>query len=88
MDLAEYPAAKAASDAKVDVLRQAVAKSAEEEAGQRARAEVMDLEARWDELDIDSRRRVVQALVERIEVGPAVKGRNYYPPERVGVTHR
>lgn len=34
----------------------------------------MDLQARRDELDIESRRRVVQALAERIGVGPAVKG--------------
>lgn len=70
------------------MLRQALARYAEEEAAQRARAEVMDLQARGDELEIESRRRVVQALAERIEVGPAVKGRNYYSPERVKVTHR
>jgi hypothetical protein len=40
----------------------------------------MDLRAKWDDLGIEDRRRVVQALIERIEVGPAVKGRNCYLP--------
>jgi len=31
---------------------------------------------------------VVQALAERIEVGPAVKGRNFYSPDRVKLAHR
>jgi hypothetical protein len=65
-----------------------MARSAEDEALQRTRAEAVDLRARWDDLDIDSRRRVVQALAERIEVGPAVKGRNFYSPDRVKVTYR
>ena len=30
---------------------------------------------------------MVQALAARIEVGPAVKGRNLYPPEQVKVTY-
>ena len=33
-------------------------------------------------------RPVAQALAERIEVGAAVKGRNFYSPERVKVTYR
>jgi hypothetical protein len=55
---------------------------------QRARAEAVDLRAKWDDLGIEDRRRVVQALAERIEVGPAVRGRNFYVPERVKVTYR
>ena len=30
---------------------------------------------------------MVQALAARIEVGPAVKGRNFYSPERAKVTY-
>jgi hypothetical protein len=48
----------------------------------------MDLRAKWDDLDIERRRRLVQALAERIEVQPALKGRNFYSPERVKVTYR
>ncbi|MGA3221511.1 MAG: hypothetical protein ABSE77_20985 [Acidimicrobiales bacterium] len=88
MDLAEFRAAKAANDRAMQALREMMARSAEDEALQRTRAEAVDLRARWDDLDIDSRRRVVQALAERIEVGPAVKGRNFYSPDRVKVTYR
>jgi hypothetical protein len=65
-----------------------MARSAEEEVLQRTRAEAVDLWARWDELDIESRRRLVQALAERVEVGSAVRGRNFYSPDRVEVTYR
>ena len=41
-----------------------------------------------DELDIDSRRSMVQALADRVEVGPVVRGRNFYSPERVRATPR
>jgi hypothetical protein len=44
--------------------------------------------AKWDDLGLEDRRRVVQALAERIEVGPAVRGKNFYVPERVKVTYR
>jgi len=88
MDLAEFRAAKAANDRKIEALRKVLAKSAEEEAQERARAEALDLWAKWDDLDVENRRRVVAALTERVEVGPAVRGRNFYWPERVRVTYR
>ena len=87
MELAEYRAASTANKRKEQSLRETVAKSAEMEALQRTRADAVDLTAKWDELDVEDRRRVVQALAERIEVGPAVKGRNFYSPERVKVTY-
>ena len=88
MDLAEFGTARAANERAMQSLRQAMARSAEEEALQRTRAEAVDLWAKWDELDVDGRRRVVHALAERVEVGPAVRGRNFYSPERVKVTYR
>ena len=54
----------------------------------RARAEAVDLRSKWDDLGIEDRRRVVQALAERIEVGPAMKGPNFYGPDRVEITYR
>jgi hypothetical protein len=72
----------------MQALRGTLAKSAEEEALLRTRAEAVDLRDKWDDLGIEDRRRVVQALAERIEVGPAVRGRNFYVPERVKVTYR
>jgi len=88
LDLAEFRAAKATNERAMQALRGTLAKSAEEEALLRTRAEAVDLRDRWDDLGIEDRRRVVQALAERIEVGPAVRGRNFYVPERVKVTYR
>ena len=39
---------------------------------QRTRAEAMNPWARWDDLDVEDRRRVVQSQAEQIEVGLAV----------------
>jgi ssDNA-binding replication factor A large subunit len=88
LDLAEFRAAKATNDRAMQAMRETLARSAEDEAMQRARAQAVDLRAKWDDLGIEDRRRVVQALAERIEVGPAVRGRNFYVPERVKVTYR
>jgi hypothetical protein len=40
------------------------------------------------EREATARHWFVEALAERSEVGPAVKGRNFYVPERVKVTYR
>lgn len=88
MDLAELRAAKAANDQKLQALRETMAQSAEEEALQRTQAEAIDLRAKWADLDIDAKRRFVRALAERIDVMPAVRGRNFYTPDRVTVTYR
>jgi 3-hydroxyacyl-CoA dehydrogenase len=88
LDVAEFRAAKAANDRALRTLQETMARSAEDEAMQRTRAEAVDLRAKWDDLGIEDRRRVVEALAERIEVGPAAKGRNFYVPERVKVTYR
>jgi site-specific DNA recombinase len=50
--------------------------------------EVDGLRARWLELGHDQRREVLAALVERIEIGPAVRGRNQFDATRVTVTLR
>ena len=88
MELAEYREARAANERKLQAVRESLARSAEEEAMKRTRTEAIDLQGKWDDLDVEDRRRVVQALAERIEVGPAVKGRNFYSPERVKVAYR
>lgn len=54
---------------------------------ERTRAEVVDLKAKWDELDVKDRRPVVQALAERIEVGRRSNA-GTSAPDRVKVTCR
>ena len=88
LDIAEFRTARATNERAMQTLRATMAKSAQHEALQRTRAEAVDLRAKWDDLDIDSRRRLVMALAPRIEVVPAVRWRNFYPPERVRVLHR
>ncbi len=46
------------------------------------------LRASWTELSTDRRRAVLAAVVERVTIGPAVRGRNRFDPERVDVTWR
>jgi site-specific DNA recombinase len=46
------------------------------------------LEAIWPDLDIDQRRAIVTALIDRVDVGPAVAGRNYFDPGRVSIAWR
>lgn len=42
----------------------------------------------WPGMSFDQRRAVLGALVDRVVVGPAVRGRNRFDPERVGVDWR
>jgi site-specific DNA recombinase len=88
LDIAEFRAARVANERAMQALRETLARSAEQEALERTRAEALDLRAKWDDLDIDRRRQVVHALAERIEVGPALRGRNFYSPDRVTVRYR
>lgn len=43
---------------------------------------------RWQELNFDQRRVVIDAVVDRIVVGPALKGRNFFDPDRVSISWR
>lgn len=46
------------------------------------------LAARWEAEGMPWRRALVAAVVEEVRVGPAVKGRNFFDPERVAVVWR
>lgn len=47
-----------------------------------------DLSTAWDGLTFDQQKAILAAFIERVVVGPAVKGRNFFDPERVSVTWR
>jgi DNA invertase Pin-like site-specific DNA recombinase len=42
----------------------------------------------WESVDLEQRRQLVGLIVDRVEVGPAVKGRNRFDPERVQIAWR
>ncbi len=46
------------------------------------------LRAEWQSRSVAWRRSLVAALVESVEVGPAVQGRNFFDPERVSIVWR
>jgi site-specific DNA recombinase len=46
------------------------------------------LRTSWPELDHDTRRDVLGALIERIEIGPGIRGLNKFDPRRVNVIWR
>lgn len=45
-----------------------------------------DVRSRWSGLDLPQRRAVVTAVIDAVWIGPAVRGRNFFDPNRVRVT--
>jgi site-specific DNA recombinase len=42
----------------------------------------------WDSAGLEARRQLVGLIVEKVEIGPAVPGRNKFDPERIRITWR
>jgi hypothetical protein len=47
-----------------------------------------DLKRVWEKEELDWRRALLSAVLERVEVGSAVKGRNFFDPGRVRIIWR
>jgi hypothetical protein len=47
-----------------------------------------DLPGRWEDLTFDQRRAVLAAVVERVEIQPATRGRHFFDPARLHVVWR
>lgn len=88
LDKRSWLRAKARLDERIDAARSELRtmSSAPELAPFAGRRGV--LRSAWPDLDIDQRRAVVGAVVGVVSVGPAVRGRNVFDPERVEVTWR
>jgi DNA invertase Pin-like site-specific DNA recombinase len=79
---AEWLVARDAVQARLDVARGRLAENA-------VRIPVaVDLPGRWSDLTFDQRRAVLSAVVERVEVRPATRGRHFFDPERLNVVWR
>lgn len=85
IDRAGWRAARIRLDAERAELAKTVAAEGRR-SGMVAFADVDDLAAAWDGLDIERRRQLLGEVIDRVTLGPAVKGRNRFDPERVSVT--
>ena len=82
---AEYTAAKKRADETIDTIRGQLAASSSVLAGIDG-----DVAAWWDHDDTttDQRRALLLAVLEHVEVGPALMGRNRFDPDRLTIRWR
>jgi site-specific DNA recombinase len=85
---AEWMAARNAIERRLEVARRNLARSTRTTALGGFLGAPGALRAAWPDLPLDRQRAVLGAVVDRVTVGPAVRGRNRFDPERVDVTWR
>lgn len=79
----EFIAARSAVESKIEAARQKLARiDSGRVFADFPRSESL-LRTAWDERGLDWRRAVVDAVLERVILHPAVKGRNFFDPKRV-----
>jgi len=83
-----YKRASARLDARRAAAQQLLSTSATVDRRADVFADATPMGERWPALNFDQRRVVLDAAVERIEVGPAVRGRNFFDADRVAITWR
>ncbi len=85
----EWLAARGPLEADLDRARRALARRTRTTALDRLGGlDVTGLRERWEAMDLTGRAAVLGAVVERVEIGPAVRGRNRFDSERVRVVWR
>ncbi len=82
---AEYLAARAAVETRIETLR---GKLASTQMGGFQLPAGKTLGEWWEAAGIEARRDLLEAVVEKVMVGPAVKGRNFFDPARVTLIWR
>lgn len=88
IDRTQFAAATRALDERMATLRSRMAQQVTDARLAAVAADSDRLTASWPDLSLDQRRTVVAALVETVEVHPAVRGRNRFDPDRVRVQFR
>ena len=81
----DWRAATAALDARQDALESQLAAVTQRHAVTPMSASIV---GRWPDLSHDRRRAVLAAVIKTVEIGPAVRGRNYFDADRVSITWR
>jgi site-specific DNA recombinase len=80
----EWVAARAPLERRRDEARRAISSTVDEHVLEPlARGD--DVRANWEKLDIDRRRAVIRALIDRVVIRPGTPGRKAFDPERVDV---
>ncbi|MCA1853423.1 MAG: recombinase family protein [Beggiatoa sp.] len=79
----EFLAAKGAIEAKIEEARADLSKVESGRVFMDFPRSERALRATWDERGLDWRRAVVDAVLEKVVLHPAVKGRNFFDPHRV-----
>lgn len=83
-----YKKAAARLEARRVDAQQALSASATQDRRSGVLTDPVPLGQRWPDMNFDQRRVVVDAVVDRIVVGPAVRGRNFFDPDRVSIVWR
>lgn len=84
----EYEASRPSLVARLESLQRRLARLTAVERRSEWLGRGAELRAEWEGMTLDQRRAVLSGLVERVVVAPAVKGRNFFDPERVVVRWR
>jgi DNA invertase Pin-like site-specific DNA recombinase len=81
----EWMVARAGIDDRIHNLRSRLASGQRAAITQSALARRGGRGWRWEELDFSQQRAVLEVLLEYVEIGPAVRGRNTFDPARVRI---
>lgn len=85
---AEWLAARKAVEGRLETARRSLVRRTGNSAIEAYVGKPGALAATWDVLTLDQQRTVLTAIVDRVTVSPAVKGRQKFDPDRVEVTWR
>lgn len=84
-DPRQFRAASEALEGRLIDARGRLAALDDAQAAADARQAATTLHDRWDAMTVDEQRYILQTLIETVELGAAMKGRNYFDPARVEV---
>ena len=82
---AQFRKASDALTARIGTLRAQAAVMERGTVARRVAGDPLSLARRWEAMTVDEKRAILFAYIESVEVGPGVKGRNTFDPDRVKV---
>lgn len=85
---AEFLEARKAIEGRIESTQRSLGRSAKASVLSNLPSTRDALEKAWETRDLSWRRAVLSALIEKVSISPAVRGRNYFDPNRIEVTWR